>query len=117
MVEKQLSEEDIILDDIVTGPYKYGFKTEIETESFPKGLDLNIIQKIIEKKDEPEFLQKFRIRAFNNWQKMESPTWAHLTIDNIDYQDIQYYSINEFFKKDSNFNTIQFQKQKRSWGA
>ena len=41
MVEKQLSEEDIILDDIVTGPYKYGFKTEIETESFPKGLDLN----------------------------------------------------------------------------
>ena len=50
MVEKQLSEEDIILDDIVTGPYKYGFKTEIETESFPKGLDLNIIQKIIEKK-------------------------------------------------------------------
>ena len=65
MVEKQLSEEDIILDDIVTGPYKYGFKTEIETESFPKGLDLNIIQKIIEKKEEPEFLQKFRIRAFN----------------------------------------------------
>jgi Fe-S cluster assembly protein SufB len=50
MVEKQLSEEDIILDDIVTGPYKYGFKTEIETESFPKGLDLNIIQKIIDKK-------------------------------------------------------------------
>ena len=52
MVEKQLSEEDIILDDIVTGPYKYGFKTEIETESFPKGLDLNIIQKIIEKKSQ-----------------------------------------------------------------
>ena len=51
MVEKQLSEEDIILDDIVTGPYKYGFKTEIETESFPKGLGLNIIQKIIEKKN------------------------------------------------------------------
>jgi len=50
MVEKQLSEEDIILDDIVTGPYKYGFKTEIETESFPKGLDLNIIQKLIDKK-------------------------------------------------------------------
>ena len=99
MVEKQLSEEDIILDDIVTGPYKYGFKTEIETESFPKGLDLNIIQKIIEKKDEPEFLQKFRIRAFNNWQKMESPTWAHLTIDNIDYQDIQYYSIPKTKKK------------------
>ena len=79
MVEKQLSEEDIILDDIVTGPYKYGFKTEIETESFPKGLDLNIIQKDNRKKRRTGiFTKKFRIRAFNNWQKMESPTWAHL---------------------------------------
>ena len=46
MVEKQLSEEDIILDDIVTGPYKYGFKTDIETEEFEKGLNKDIINKI-----------------------------------------------------------------------
>ena len=93
MVDKQLSDNDQILDGIVTSPYKYGFKTSIESESFPKGLNIETVKKITQKKNEPEFLKKFRVRAFNLWEKMESPNWTNLNIPIVDYQDIQYYSI------------------------
>jgi Fe-S cluster assembly protein SufB len=93
MVDKQLSENDQFLDGMVTGPYKYGFKTSIESESFPKGLNIETVNKITKKKNEPDFLKKFRIRAFNLWEKMESPNWTNLNIPIVDYQDIQYYSI------------------------
>lgn len=99
MTEKSVQNTDIILDEIVTSPYKYGFKTNIETEEFPKGLNIETVHAISEKKNEPEFLLRFRERAFNYWQKMRSPNWAFLTVPLIDYQDIQYYSIPKTKKK------------------
>ena len=93
MVEKQIQNSDEVLKDIVESPYKYGFKTEIETEEFPKGLNQDIITQIADKKNEPAFLRDFRTKAFNIWEKMESPDWAYLDIEETDYQSIQYYSV------------------------
>ena len=93
MVEKQLYESDAVLEEIVASPYKYGFKTEIETEDFPKGINKEVVNTISRKKDEPIFLAKFRNKAFDSWEKMANPDWAALKIPMIDYQAIQYYSI------------------------
>ena len=72
MVEKKITESDeSIVEEFVQSPYKYGFKTDIETESFPKGLNLEIINNISKKKDEPEFLKKFRIKSYEKWKKMD----------------------------------------------
>ena len=93
MAENPSYESDAILDEIVTTPYKYGFKTEIETEEFPKGITTEIVKEISQKKNEPDFLKRFRAKAFLSWKKMESPPWAYLNIPAIDYDGIQYYSI------------------------
>jgi Fe-S cluster assembly protein SufB len=93
MIDKQTSDSETILDEIVTQPYKYGFKTAIETEEFPKGINLNIVEQISLKKNEPQFLKDFRIKAFKNWQKMQNPKWAYIKLPAVNYQEIQYYSI------------------------
>jgi Fe-S cluster assembly protein SufB len=99
MVDKQLYKSDVVLEEIVASPYKYGFKTEIETEDFPKGINKKIVNKISKKKHEPAFLKRFRNRAFENWEKMTKPNWTALNLPNIDYQTIQYYSIPKTKKK------------------
>jgi len=99
MAEKQPNTNEMLLDDFVTTPYKYGFTTNIETESFPKGLNLNIVKTISKKKEEPEFLKQFRISAFEQWQRIKSPDWSYLSIPEVDYQGIQYYSIPKTKKK------------------
>lgn len=92
MAEKQIPNSDTILQNIVDSPYKYGFRTEIETEEFPKGLNSAIIAQISDKKNEPDFLRKFREKSFNIWKKLEQPNWGYLNITPTDYQNIQYYS-------------------------
>ncbi len=72
--------------------YKYGFTTDIQTETFPKGLNEDIIRRISAKKNEPQFLLDFRLKAFNYWQKMEEPNWAKVKYEPIDFQNISYYS-------------------------
>ncbi len=72
--------------------YKYGFVTEIETESAPAGLDEDIIRLISAKKHEPEFLLNWRLKAFRHWQTLTEPTWANVHHPPIDYQSIVYYS-------------------------
>lgn len=72
--------------------YKYGFRTEIETESLPKGLSEETVRLISAKKNEPPFLLEFRLRAFAKWQTMQEPNWANVKYPAIDYQDISYYS-------------------------
>ena len=99
MAEKQIYESDVILEEIVASPYKYGFTTDIETEDFPKGITIQTVREISRKKNEPEFLRKFRERAFKFWQRMKTPVWAYLNIPKIDYQNIQYYSIPKTKKK------------------
>ena len=72
--------------------YKFGFKTEIESEVIPKGLTEETIRQISARKHEPEFMLAFRLKAFRHWQRMEEPTWAHVHYPKIDYQDMIYYS-------------------------
>lgn len=99
MAENQVNTSDEILEEIVASPYKYGFTTNVETEEFEKGLSSTIVKKISLKKEEPEFLLKFREKAFNAWKKMNSPDWAYLNIPEIDYDSIQYYSVPKTKKK------------------
>nr|YP_010393379.1 putative ABC transporter [Gephyrocapsa oceanica]YP_010393599.1 putative ABC transporter [Gephyrocapsa ericsonii]YP_277324.1 putative ABC transporter [Emiliania huxleyi]UPY84698.1 putative ABC transporter [Gephyrocapsa parvula]AAX13823.1 ABC transporter [Emiliania huxleyi]AEI29488.1 putative ABC transporter [Emiliania huxleyi]UPY81891.1 putative ABC transporter [Emiliania huxleyi]UPY82388.1 putative ABC transporter [Emiliania huxleyi] len=98
-MEKQTNDSEKVLEEIVVTPYKYGFKTEIENENFPKGLNQEIVDQISRKKDEPLFMSQFRAQAFSQWQKMPSPDWAYLGIPPIDYQNIQYYSVPKTKKK------------------
>lgn len=78
--------------DYQAAPYKYGFVTPIESETFAKGLTENTVRAISEKKKEPPFLLEFRLKAFQKWQKMEEPNWANIGYPAIDYQAISYYS-------------------------
>ena len=72
--------------------YKYGFVTEIEAETVPKGLNADIIRLISRKKNEPKWLLNWRLKAFEFWQTMTEPTWAKLQYDKINYQDLFYYA-------------------------
>ncbi len=99
MVKEQINKSDQILDSIVATPYKYGFTTDVETEEFEKGLNEKIVQKISRKKEEPEFLLAFREKAYRAWKKMNNPVWAALSIPEIDYSAIQYYSVPKTKKK------------------
>lgn len=72
--------------------YKYGFYTDIETEEFPKGLSEDIVRMISAKKEEPEWLLDYRLKAFRHWKKMKEPTWAMLDYPKIDFEDLYYYS-------------------------
>lgn len=72
--------------------YKYGFVTEVETDSLPKGLNEDIIRAISAKKGEPDFLLEFRLKAYKKWLEAEEPEWANVRYTPIDYQNITYYS-------------------------
>ena len=78
--------------NLVNQPYKYGFVTEIESDTIPRGLNEDIIRLISAKKNEPEFMLEFRLKAYKQWQKMREPKWPHVDYPAIDYQDIIYYS-------------------------
>jgi len=77
---------------LVNQPYKYGFVTDIETDTIPRGLNEEVIRLISDKKQEPEFMLEFRLRAYRQWLKMTEPIWAHVNYPPINYQDIVYYS-------------------------
>ncbi|GAB1537499.1 hypothetical protein NUACC21_01430 [Scytonema sp. NUACC21] len=77
---------------LVNQPYKYGFVTDIEADTIPRGLNEDIVRLISAKKNEPEFMLDFRLRAFRQWQKMVEPTWPSVKYPAIDYQNIIYYS-------------------------
>ena len=89
---------DEILKDITSQEYKEGFVTEVEQEYVPKGLNEDIIRLISSRKKEPQWLLEFRLDAFRRWQKMAPPEWGHLTLPEIDFQDIIYWAAP---KKDS----------------
>ena len=81
-----------IIDQRVKEDYKYGFVTDIESETLPPGISEETIQFISEKKKEPSWLLDWRIKAYRKWLKMKEPKWQHVSYDNIDYQGISYYS-------------------------
>ena len=78
--------------NITEKDYKYGFSTDIETETIPKGLNEDVVRLISAKKNEPEWLLDFRLKSFRHWLTLDMPTWAHLDIPKIDYQNIAYYA-------------------------
>jgi Fe-S cluster assembly protein SufB len=91
-------DEDKLIKDITSQEYKEGFVTDIRQDFIPKGLNEDIIRLISARKDEPDWLLEFRLDAFRKWQKMKMPTWGHLKLPEIDFQDIIYYAAP---KKDS----------------
>lgn len=80
------------IDNILNNEYKFGFETLVQSDTFPKGLDENVIRAISLKKDEPEWLLEFRLKAYEAWKQMSEPDWAKLKYPKIDYQDISYFS-------------------------
>jgi len=80
------------VEDLANREYKYGFVSDVESESVPPGLSESVIRLISEKKNEPEFLLNWRLKAYRHWLKMHEPTWANVRYPAIDYQSIIYYS-------------------------
>ncbi|MDZ7369640.1 MAG: Fe-S cluster assembly protein SufB [candidate division KSB1 bacterium] len=87
-----MSDDLDLLDHFTRQEYKYGFVADIESESFPKGLNEDIVRAISQRKGEPDWLLEWRLKAFHAWQKMTEPHWAHVKYDPIDYQDIIYFA-------------------------
>ena len=85
-------EQDKIINDITQGEYKYGFYTDVETDTIPKGLSEDVVRLISEKKKEPEFMLEYRLKAFRHWLTKKMPNWAHLKIPEIKFQDIIFYA-------------------------
>ncbi len=80
------------VETLVNKDYEHGFFTDIDTDTVPPGLNEDVITLISKKKEEPQWLLEWRLKAYRQWLKMSDPTWAHLNIDRIDYQAISYYS-------------------------
>jgi len=98
-LEQQLKETATLGNDqntelqaMLSQKYEFGFKTDIESESLPKGLSEDIVRQISDLKGEPDWMLDFRLRAFRKWESMEMPDWAHLDMETIDFQDMVYYS-------------------------
>jgi len=89
-----------------TGSYKYGFVTEVEMEKAPKGLNEDIIRFISAKKDEPEWMLDWRLKAYRYWLKMPTPDWAKLNIPPIDYNDIYYYAAPKSAEKPKSLDEV-----------
>lgn len=84
--------EEELKKELETKEYEYGFYTELDAETFPVGLNEDIVRAISKKKDEPEWMTEWRLEAFRIWQKMEEPEWANVTYEKPDFQAISYYS-------------------------
>ncbi len=80
------------IHDVINKEYKLGFETLVQSDTFEKGLNEDVIRAISAKKNEPSWLLDFRLKAYKKWLKMEEPSWANLKYPKIDYQDIAYYS-------------------------
>jgi Fe-S cluster assembly protein SufB len=94
------------LQEIANREYKYGFVTDIEADTVPPGLNEDIIRLISEKKNEPEFMLEWRLKAFRHWLTMEEPKWAKVKYDPIDYQAIRYYSAPKMKSKPKSLDEV-----------
>ena len=88
----QQEEPNKYVKELTQEKYKYGFTTEVHTDIIEKGLNEDVVRLISAKKNEPEWLLEFRLKAYRHWLTLEMPTWAHLRIPEIDYQAISYYA-------------------------
>ena len=97
----QPEEPNKYVKELTQEKYKYGFTTDVHTEVIERGLNEDVVRLISAKKNEPEWLLEFRLKAYRHWLTMEMPTWAHLRIPEIDYQAISYYADPLAKKKDA----------------
>lgn len=91
---------------LVNQPYKYGFVTSIESDTIPRGLSEDVVRTISAKKNEPEYMLEFRLKAYRQWLKMQEPAWAHVEYPAIDYQNIVYYSAPKQSKKKASLDEV-----------
>lgn len=91
------------IEELANKEYKYGFVTEIEADSLPKGLNEDIVRQLSAKKNEPEWMTEWRLKAYRHWLTMEEPKWPNVKFPPIDYQDISYYSAP---KKTPKYNSL-----------
>jgi len=84
--------ENELASDLQNQEYKYGFVTNIESDQVPKGLSEETIRIISAKKEEPQWLLDYRLKAYEIWKSMTEPEWAHVQYEKPDFQDIIYYS-------------------------
>ena len=83
MSEQKRQSEDKLLDKVTSTEYKYGFTTDIESDTIPKGISEDVVRIISAKKNEPEWMLEYRLKAYKSWLKMEEPTWQTLTIPSL----------------------------------
>ena len=86
------SDNEKIINNVTDNEYKYGFVTDIDTDVIPRGLSEEVVRLISAKKQEPQWLLEFRLKAYRHWLTLKMPKWAHLDIPPIDYQAISYYA-------------------------
>jgi Fe-S cluster assembly protein SufB len=98
--------ENELAKDLENQEYKFGFVTDIQSDQAPKGLNEDIIRFISAKKEEPEWLLDYRLKAFASWKEMTEPNWAHVHYEKPDFQDIIYYSAPKQTKKYENWDDV-----------
>lgn len=101
-----LEQEKRDIQQMLNRPYKYGFQTFIESDTFPKGLDEDVVRAISAKKGEPEWMLEFRLRAFRKWLTMEEPHWSDNQHPRIDFQDYSYYSQPKMKEKKASLDEV-----------
>jgi hypothetical protein len=94
------------IQQMLNRPYKYGFQTFIDSETFPKGLDEDVVRAISAKKAEPEWMLEFRLKAFRKWLTMEPPAWSDNEHPAIDFQDLSYYSQPKMKEKKASLDEV-----------
>ncbi|MFN7313280.1 MAG: Fe-S cluster assembly protein SufB [Bacteroidota bacterium] len=94
-----MAEEIDIIDQVVSQEYKYGFTTNIEMETAPKGLNEDIVRFISAKKNEPEWMLEYRLKAYQHWLSMEEPKWQNFSYPKVNYQDVIFYAAPKEKKK------------------
>ena len=92
MAPEERKDDSRVIDDVTSGDYKYGFVTDVDTEVIPVGLSEDVVRLISRKKNEPEWLLDFRLKAYRHWLTMTPPKWGHLNMPDIDFQAISYYA-------------------------
>ena len=92
MNAKKKNSEDELLEKVTSSEYKYGFTTDIESDTIPKGLSEDVVRIISAKKNEPKWMLEYRLNAYKAWIEMEEPDWANVIYKKPDYQDVIYYS-------------------------
>ena len=87
-----MSTAERTIEDLATQDYKYGFVTDVEADTVPRGLNEDTVRQISARKGEPDWLLEWRLEAYRTWLKLKDPDWANVRHDPIDYQDIIYFS-------------------------